>query len=138
LSNELGNGSVWMCPGLGAARLLQATQAVQNFQPGDPAAMTGYWLWRFDRISSPVQLDNFWDKTTEQALADLRAAGNPAVGKPDAASDVELAVDVYFPGTIPTVAPPLAGRAVHARGRNRLMLDLSASFWLDPRLSANN
>ena len=127
-----------MCPGLRAARLNDVLQVVQRFRPGDPEAEAGYWLWRFDRPDDPVPLDNFWNKQSEAALADLRAAGNPVIGRPEALSDVELAVDVYFPATIPTVAPVLAGRAAHAGGRNRLMLDLSASFWLDPRLTAAN
>ena len=101
-------------------------------------AATGAELWRFDRDSTPVPLDNFWNKTCETALTDLRAANNPTTGTPASLSDVELAVDAYFPNTIPSVAPALSGRAAHPSGRNRLMLDLSASFWRDSRLSANN
>ncbi len=137
LSNQMSGNAVWMCPGVAAApRLREAVQVVQRFQPNDPSAETGYWLWRFDRTDEPVPLDNFWGKRPAAALIDLRAANNPTVGQPTALSDVELAVDVYFPRTIPSVAPALSGRAAHARGRNRLMLDLSTSFWLDPRLSA--
>ena len=137
LSNYLGNSAVWMCPGLAASRLRDVSQATQHFRVADNAAVTGYWLWRFDRESTPVPLDNFWNKTTEGALHDLRAANNPTTGKPSALSEVELAVDAYFPNTIPSVAPTLSGRAAHPSGRNRLMLDLSASFWRDSRLSAN-
>lgn len=136
LSNHLGNEAVWMCPGVAASRLNEAPQAVQNFRPGDAAAVTGYWLWRFDRANDPVPLDNFWGKTPEVALRDLRAANNATVGQPSGPSEVELAVDVYFPATIPSVAPALSGRAAHPGGRNRLMLDLSAAFWRDTRLSA--
>lgn len=138
LSNHLGNDAAWMCPGVAASRLRDATQAVQPFRPGDALAVTGYWLWRFDRESAPVPLDNFWNKTPEGALSDLREANNPTVGKPTSHSEVELAVDAYFPNTIPSVAPALSGRAAHPGGRNRLMLDLSASFWRDPRLPAGN
>ena len=138
LSNYLGNDSAWMCPGLATSRLREAKQAVQNFRAGDDNAVTGYWLWRFDRNSDPVPLDNFWNKTADAALNDLVMANNPAIGKPSSLSDVELVVDVYFPNTIPSVAPALSGRAAHPSGRNRLMLDLSVSFWRDPRLSANN
>ena len=138
LSNYLGHDAVWMCPGLTASRLRDAIQATQNFRAADISAVTGYWLWRFDRDSTPVPLDNFWNKTTEGALNDLRAANNPTTGKPSSLSEVELAVDAYFPNTIPSVSPALSGRAAHPNGRNRLMLDLSASFWRDPRLSANN
>ena len=111
---------------------------VQNFRTGDPTAVTGYWLWRFDRDADPVPLDNFWNKTPAAALSDLRAANHPVVGQPTSLSDVELAVDPYFPHTIPTVAPEYSGRAPHAGGRNQLMLDLSASFAHDTRLSANH
>lgn len=135
LSNHLPAHTVWMCPALYASRLHDAVQVNQRFHPTDPTAETGYWLWRFDRTEDPVPLDNFWNKKPDTALQDLRASGNPTVGKPASLSEVELAVDVYFPQTIPTVAPALAGRSPHLRGRNRLMLDLSASFWPDTRLS---
>jgi prepilin-type N-terminal cleavage/methylation domain-containing protein len=138
LSNSLGNDRAWLCPAVVASRLYQATQVVQSFRPDDLKAVTVYWLWRFDRDNDPVPLDNFWSKTAEAALSDLRAANNPVVGQPGGPSEVELVVDTYFPGTIPSVAPALAGRAAHARGRNRLMLDQSASFFRDPRISANN
>ena len=138
LSNYLGHTAAWMCPGIAASRLRKVPQAVQNFYAGDVTAMTGYWLWRFDRDSDPVPLDNFWNKTPDAALNDLRVANNPVVGKPASLSNVELAVDAYFPNTIPSVAPALSGRAAHPSGRNRLMLDLSASFWRDPRLSASH
>jgi hypothetical protein len=84
-----------------------------------------------------VPLDNFWNKTPEAALNDLRAANNPIVGQPGGTSDVELAVDAYFPANIPGVAPELAGRATHPGGRNRLMLDLSAAWLRDRRLTAH-
>jgi len=138
LSNHIGNDGVWRCPGVVAATLQQATQAVQVVRPENPAALATYWLWRFDRTNAPVVLDNFWDKTVELAVRDLRAAGNPAAGQPIGPVDVELAVDVYFPATIPTVTPVLAGRAAHPKGRNRLMLDMSAGFWRDARLTAAN
>ncbi|MCL4786255.1 MAG: prepilin-type N-terminal cleavage/methylation domain-containing protein [Verrucomicrobia bacterium] len=138
LSNHLGNDDIWRCPGLLASTLQQATQAVQRARPESPLALATYWLWRFDRVETPVPLDNFWNKTVEVALGDLRAAGNPAVGQPGGAADVELVVDVYFPVTIPGVTPGLAGRAAHPRGRNRLMLDMSAGFLRDARLTAAN
>ena len=138
LSNYLGNTATWMCPGVSASRLRDVEQAVQKFRASDDQAVTGYWLWRFDHDSDPVPLDNFWNKTSDAALDDLRTANNPTTGKPSSPSDVELAVDPYFPNTIPTVAPALSGHAAHPGGRSRLMLDLSAGFWRDPRLSARN
>jgi prepilin-type N-terminal cleavage/methylation domain-containing protein len=134
LSNHIGNNAVWMCPSLDGAGLGQSAQAVQRFSTAVKASATGYWLWRFDRITDPVPLDNFWGKSREAAIHDLRAAENPTIGQPTSPSEVELAVDTYFPSTIGTVDPLLSGRSPHAGGRNRLMLDLSASFWSDPRL----
>ncbi len=135
LSNYLGASAVWLCPELAAsAQLRDLPQCVQLARTNDPASVVGYWFWRFDRTDDPVPLDNFWLKTQEQALQDLRVANNPAVGRPESLSDVELAVDPYFPQTIPTVAAELKGAAVHRRGRNRLMLDLRAEFLRDARL----
>jgi hypothetical protein len=83
-----------------------------------------------------VPLDNFWNKTAEPSLADLRAANNPNAGQPNGPAEVELTVDVHFPATIPGVAPALAGRAAHPHGRNRLMLDQSAAWFRDARLTS--
>ena len=138
LSNYLRNTAAWMCPGLAASSLRNASEAVQQFSASDAKALTGYWLWRFDRADDPVPLDNFWNKTPDAALSDARTANNPTIGQPSSLSEVELAVDAYFPNTIPSVAPALSGHAAHPGGRNRLMLDLSARFWRDPRLSANH
>lgn len=136
LSNLVGKDSIWSCPGIAGAGLSTAPQVAQQFHNGERPAMTSYWLWRFDRTSNPVPLDNFWGKTPETALTDLQQAANPTIGPARATSEVELAVDTYFPATIPSVEPELSGRAAHAGGRNRLMLDLSASYWPDARLSA--
>lgn len=94
-----------------------------------------YWMWRFDRPDYPVPLDNLWGKTVEQGVADLDAADNPQVGHPEGPSDVELAVDPYFPRTIPSVPDALKGKAVHRGGRNRLFLDFHAKFLHDSRTS---
>ncbi len=138
LGNHLGNDTVWMCPGVTTSRLREAIQVAQSFATNTTPAQTSCWLWRFDRVTTPVPLDNFWNKTAEVALSDLHDAGNPQAGSPSSFSEVELAVDVYFPNTIPSVSPALAGRSAHAGGRNRLMLDASAAFWRDPRLSGSN
>lgn len=140
LYDQLQSGEPWSCPGLVSSGLRDAPQVKQRMVGStgsgqDVTVESTYWLWRFDRVTDPVPLDNFWGKTTESALTDLRAANNPTVGQPASFSDVELAVDVYFPSTIPSVAPALSGRAAHPGGRNRLMLDFSASFTRDSRLS---
>ena len=134
-SNQLGSSPVWLCAELAASvQLRDRPQCVQLARPNDPASAVGYWLWRFDRTNDPVPLDNFWLKTPQQALQDLRVANNPAVGRPESLSDVEFVVDPYFPKTAPTVATELKGIAVHRGGRNRLMLDQRAEFIRDARL----
>jgi prepilin-type N-terminal cleavage/methylation domain-containing protein/prepilin-type processing-associated H-X9-DG protein len=134
LSNQLGNDHVWLCSAVNVSSLRSAPQTLQASRPTDTNSVVSYWLWRFDRFDDPVPLDNFWTKTPEQALRDLREANNPTVGQPNSPSDVELAVDPYFPSTVPSLPPALAGRAIHARGRNSLMLDGHAEFVRDPRI----
>lgn len=135
LTNYLGSSPVWLCPELAAsAQLRNLPQCVQLARTDDPASAVGYWLWRFDRMDDPVPLDNFWLKTPEQALQDLRETNNPTVGRPESLSEVEFVVDPYFPKTAPTVAAELKGIAVHRGGRNRLMLDQRAEFIRDARL----
>ncbi|MFX9089415.1 hypothetical protein ABTN55_19890, partial [Acinetobacter baumannii] len=80
---------------------------------------TNYWMWRFDRTDDPIPLDNFWGKSPEQALSDLKQANNPPAGNPEGVADVELAVDPYFPKTIPSVSAEVKGKAMHTNGRNR-------------------
>jgi prepilin-type N-terminal cleavage/methylation domain-containing protein/prepilin-type processing-associated H-X9-DG protein len=125
---------IWSCPAGTTPPLRDAVECAQPVPDGTNTAFARYWLWRFDRTNAPVPLDNFWNKTTEQAVADLREADNPQVGIPYGPSEVELGVDPYFPRTIPTVAPELAGRTPHRGGRNRLFLDSHARFVKDPRL----
>ena len=134
LSNQSGNDRLWTCPAVQVSPLRFAPQTLQSSRPGDSNSVVSYWLWRFDRESTPVPLDNFWGKTAEQAFDDLRQASNPQAGIPESMSDVELAVDVYFPGTIPAVPSELKGAAAHPRGRNRLLLDGHAEFLRDARL----
>ncbi|MBM3846458.1 MAG: type II secretion system protein [Verrucomicrobia bacterium] len=134
LSNHTTNPKIWSCPGLVSRPLGSVVQAVQYSPAQSAPSQAHYWLWRFDRILDPVPLDNFWKKTVDSALHDLRSAGNPMIGTPIGPAGVELGVDAYFPNTIPSVDPELAGRAAHAKGRNRLMLDGSAYFQLDSRL----
>jgi prepilin-type N-terminal cleavage/methylation domain-containing protein len=135
LSNQLGNSQVWLCAELAGSLILRnVPQCVQLARTNDPSSAVGYWLWRFDRTDDPVPLDNFWLKTPQQALRDLREANNPAVGRPESPSDVEFTVDPYFPKTAPTVPSELKGFAVHRGGRNRLMLDQRAEFFRDARV----
>lgn len=132
LAPYLRNDGIWSCPSLPKTPLGEAVQVAQQYGPL-PGAVSRYWLWRFDRPDTPVPLDNFWGKSELQAVDDLRAANNPQVGMPDGPADAELAVDPYFPRTIPTTPPELRGRAVHFGGRNRLFLDGHVKFLRDAR-----
>lgn len=131
---QLSSHRPWVCPALEKSPLGQFIQVEQLSSPGDTTSAVRYWLWRFDRKDDPVPLDNFWGKTVEQCVTDLQTLVSPLIGIPGGPADVELAVDVYFPRTIPTVALELRGRAPHRMGRNRLFLDGHCEFLRDPRL----
>lgn len=135
LTNELPSYGVWICPAIIASSLRDVPQCVQLSQPSNSMSSVTYWLWRFDRPDDPIPLDAFWGKTVQQCVSDLqRVTNNPTIVWPNGPVDVELAVDPYFPGTIPSVPPELRGRAVHLRGRNTLYLDTHAAFVKDSRL----
>jgi prepilin-type N-terminal cleavage/methylation domain-containing protein/prepilin-type processing-associated H-X9-DG protein len=133
LSNEISAREVWSCPSVLNSAVGKALQVLQATSAATNAPVTRYWLWRFDQITDPVPLDNFWGKTVSQIVPDLRAANNPIVGQPYSASDIELAVDPYFPSTTPA-APELKGLAAHPKGMNRLFLDGHVQFKKDARL----
>lgn len=134
LSNEVPSDGVWICPGIRGSSLRTVPQCGQLSRTNDPNSLVTYWLWRFDRTNDPIPLDDFWGKTTQQCVSDLRIAGNPTTGIPNGPVEVEVAVDPYFPATISSVPPDLKGRAVHQKGRNRLFLDSHAVFEKDSRL----
>lgn len=134
LSNQLPTDRIWVCPALSTSPLRSVPQVLQLAQLQDTNSAVSYWLWRFDRLEEPVPLDNFWGKPVDQCIADLVQANNPTVGQPTGATAVELLVDPYFPNTISSLSPDLRGQAIHARGRNRLFLDMHAEFARDPRL----
>lgn len=134
VSNLLPNASVWLCPEIKNSPLRFLEQAAQSWNPARTNEAVSYWLWRFDRKDDPVPLDNFWGKTVEQSVADLRISGNPAAGNPAGPSEVELAVDPYFPMTVPSLPAEIKGLAVHRKGRNSLWLDGHAQFTRDKRL----
>jgi prepilin-type processing-associated H-X9-DG protein len=114
--------ALWRCPSI-VSRGPDYDPRV--FQAGADGAggESNYWLWRFDRPDNPVPLDDLWGKGENQAVADLIAANNPQVGPVQGAADVEMAVDPYFPKTIPTVPDVAKGLTAHLGGRNRLFLD---------------
>jgi prepilin-type N-terminal cleavage/methylation domain-containing protein/prepilin-type processing-associated H-X9-DG protein len=125
--------AIWICPALRSSTLASAPQCSQNISLETNSPIAQYWLWRFDRIEPEVPLDNFWGKTEEQCVSDLLTANNPQAGQPSGPSDVELAVDPYFPKTIAALPDDIRGRAVHPNGRNRLFLDGHAFFLRDAR-----
>jgi prepilin-type N-terminal cleavage/methylation domain-containing protein/prepilin-type processing-associated H-X9-DG protein len=128
--------ALWSCPAALNSIAGNAVQSVQLTSTATNATATRYWLWRFDRtndLGAATMLEDFWTKTVPQAVADLQTANDPAVGPVNGPGDVELVVDSYFPSTIPTVAPELSGRTVHAGGRNRLFLDGHVQYIKDVR-----
>ncbi|MCA0361836.1 MAG: prepilin-type N-terminal cleavage/methylation domain-containing protein [Armatimonadetes bacterium] len=110
-----------------------STEALWKTEPRVAQNGTTIWMWRFDQVTDPVALDNFWGKTPDQAVGDLQTAANPFIGIPTGQADTELAVDPYFPATNPTIPASLRGKAVHFGGRNRLFLDGHVKFLRDPR-----
>jgi len=137
LGAVLPSPAVWTCPGVETRNWDTVMQVNQAGGTGTNAPVVRYWMWRFDRPDDPVPGDDFWGRTEQDALVSLRAANNPAAGNPAGLGDVELIVDVYFPNTIPTVAPELRGRAAHPGGRNRFLMDGHADYLRDTRTPLN-
>lgn len=135
LSNELAKPNIWVCPAISSTPLATVVQCGQAYETNamGPVSVT-CWLWRFDRPDDPVGLEDFWGKSTDKAISDLRAANDPTVGEPNGPAEVELAVDPYFPGTAPTVPANLKGLTTHSGGRTRLYLDVHADYERDLRL----
>ena len=127
--------ALWSCPLAINSLTGNAVQSLQLGATNSNAPNVRYWLWRFDRPDDPVGQEDFWGKTEAQAVADLvTASGTDAtLGTINGASDVELAVDPYFPSTVPTVAPELKGHTIHAGGRCRVFLDSHVQFIKDAR-----
>lgn len=135
------NMAIWSCPSVAGKlrsvpQVEQPTISAAAASPLDTQSpVCRYWLWRFDRPDAPVAQDNFWGKTDEQAVSDLAASGNMTIAPPNpqSAADAELAVDPYFPRTIPSVSANLKGLSVHGGGRNRLFLDGHVRWLRDVR-----
>lgn len=127
---------IWSCPSVEGSAMSEAPQVKQATETGPNAPVSRYWMWRFDQISDPIPQDNLWGKTPEQAVLDLQAANNPQVGFPSGVSEIEIAVDPYFPNTIPSVPEEQKGLSVHFGGRNRLFMDSHAKFLKDRRLQS--
>jgi prepilin-type N-terminal cleavage/methylation domain-containing protein/prepilin-type processing-associated H-X9-DG protein len=116
---------IWSCPMLKGTPIGEAIQVKQ--------LDSRYWMWRFDRPDDPVNIEDFWGKSAEQAVEDLQTANDPIVGPVTGVADTELLVDPYFPKTIPSVSADLKGKTAHAGGRNRLFLDFHAKWMRDIR-----
>ncbi len=134
LETQLPKSRVLECPSILSGPLAKAVQARQfGGVDTNSADVVNYWMWRFDRPNDPVPLDNFWGKTESEAVVQLREANNPQAGLPNGPVQVELAVDPYFPNTIPSIAAELKGWSAHLGGRNRLMLDGHVEHFKDAR-----
>lgn len=136
LQSEGADYRIWSCPGAVHSAVGNVVQTVQSVSTITNTPVTRYWLWRFDRtndMSTATMLEDFWDKTANKAVSDLAAAHDPTVGSISGPSDVELAVDSYFPKTIPSVPPTLLGWTIHPGGRNRAFLDGHVQFIRDGR-----
>jgi len=131
------NGAIWSCPSIAGSQLGASVQVVQTAArvPAPPPTLSRYWLWRFDRPDEPIPLTNAWGKSEQQLVDDIVAANDATINprQPSGPADVELAVDPYFPRTIPSVPTNLKGRAVHMGGRNRVFLDGHVKYLRDAR-----
>ena len=133
LSNTVSSEKTWMCPSIRKSQLGKAISSVQHIGFTTNAPLSGYWMWRFDQNTEEIPLDNFWGKTENQVIQHLRKEANPFIGIPNGPTEVELMVDVYYPSTIDSIDESIRGRAVHPKGRNRLMMDGHVQFLKDKR-----
>ena len=134
LKDSGASDALWSCP---MAINSPVGNVVQSLQLGSTNALNApsvrYWLWRFDRPDDPVGLTDFWGKSESKAVSDLQSANDPTVGLINGASDVELAVDSYFPHNIAAVDATLKGRTIHAGGRCRVFMDDHVQFLKDDK-----
>jgi prepilin-type N-terminal cleavage/methylation domain-containing protein len=133
--NECPSANVWSCPAAVNSPIGNAIQIAQATGNDTNAPPCRYWAWRFDRPDDPVGQEDFWGKSESQAVSDLITASttDTTLGYIGGVSDVELAVDPYFPNTISTVSPDLKGRTIHAGGRCRVFMDNHVQFLRDAR-----
>lgn len=130
---EIRSGQIWTCPSVVNSQMMKFPSSFQKISEDPSGPISTYWMWRFDRIDDPIPLDNFWGKSQSQVMGDLVKANNKFIGLPSGPSQVELVVDIYYPGTIDPVETALKGRAAHFDGKNRLMLDGHVQFRKDKR-----
>ena len=102
------NNDIWSCPSVTGSAFSQVIQIPQAISNAPNAPVTRYWLWQFDRIDDPVAiLKNGWGKTDLQLTEDIRQAHDPTIVPidPEGPSEVELAVDPYFPKNMAALPP---------------------------------
>jgi len=133
LKEQGASDDLWSCPASINSQVGNIVQTLQIGSTNGTVPSVRYWLWRFDRPDDPAGLTDFWNKTESQAVADLQSANDPTVGPINGAVDVELAVDPYFPNTVPTVPAGFSGRTIHRGGRCRVFLDDHVEFKKDTR-----
>ena len=129
------NMNVWSCPASVNSAVGNIVQSVQATSMDTNGPLCRYWAWRFDRNDDPVGQEDFWGKSQSAAVADLVAASatDATLGTINGVTDVELAVDPYYPKTIPTVPAGFSGHTIHAGGRCRVFLDNHVQFIKDAR-----
>ena len=132
-SAEVPNLNVWSCPAAVNSEVGNLVQSLQATSNDTNAPQCRYWAWRFDRPDDPVNIEDFWGKSESQAVSDLQSANDATVGPISGPVDVELAVDPYFPKTVPTVPAGFSGRTIHAGGRCRVFLDGHVQYIKDAR-----
>jgi prepilin-type N-terminal cleavage/methylation domain-containing protein len=139
-ANECPNFNIWSCPAAINSAIGNKLQSVQAITGDTNGPLCRYWLWRFDRVddlTSTNMITDFWAKTTSQAIANLQAHNIPIVdstiGIINGASDVEIAVDPYFPNTVPSLSADLKGFTIHPGGRCRVFLDGHVQYIKDSR-----
>jgi prepilin-type N-terminal cleavage/methylation domain-containing protein len=67
--SECPNPNVWSCPAAANLPVGNIVQSVQATSGDTNAPLCRYWAWRFDRPDDPVSLEDFWGKTTTQAVS---------------------------------------------------------------------
>jgi prepilin-type N-terminal cleavage/methylation domain-containing protein len=133
LKEQGASDDLWSCPASINSPVGNIVQTLQIGSTNGTTPLVRYWLWRFDRPDDPVGIEDFWGKTETQAVTDLQSANDSTVGYISGAVDVELAVDPYFPNTVPTVPAGFSGRTIHAGGRCRVYMDDHVQFIKDAR-----
>jgi prepilin-type N-terminal cleavage/methylation domain-containing protein len=133
------SAGIWSCPSIDGTDFGNAIEVTQSTSTASNATTTNYWMWRFDRPAPNGACDDeFWGMTDTQAIMilDSPACATDTAANPSSTADVEMAVDPYFPKTVPTCPPLLIGRTIHFGGRNRLMMDGHVKWLADARTGA--